>query len=95
MRLTSPTEPTQTRRVTFESAPDASSSEAIVVNIEELLEILEINTTLLIEFAEFCSEIEKGRHLTSLWQRLLEIQLRLWSNENDPRYCQLFVANGL
>ena len=72
-----------TRRVKFQDEkPDA---ERVKVNIEQLLEILEHRSDLLIAFAEFCSNSKKGSHLSSLWQRLLEIQLRQWSTETDNR----------
>ena len=71
------------RHVKFED--DGETENRIKVPIEQLLEILENRNDLLISFAQFCSD-SKGKRLSSLWQRLLEIQLRNWSNETDSRY---------
>lgn len=75
------------RTVTFGDDIDSKKSK-ILVQVEHLLEILEHRNDLMISFTKFCSQSKKGAHLASLWQRLLEVQLRLWSDTIDKKYVQ-------
>lgn len=53
------------------------------VKVEVLLDILEEKSQLLMEFTEFCLSHSKCRHLSTLWQRLMETQLRQWSKDDE------------
>ena len=54
------------------------------INIEDIFEVVDSKSELLIDLCYFCCRLDKCAHVTTIWRRLLEIELKLW-REKEKR----------
>ena len=51
------------------------------VNIEDIFEVVDSKSELLIQLCHFCCQLDKAANVTAIWRRLLEIELKLWRSK--------------
>ena len=60
------------------------------INIEDIFEVVDSKSELLIELCYFCCRLDKCANVTTIWRRLLEIELKLWRAKEKQVRCPLY-----